>query len=100
MTGVGICDDLIGEPANMAEARVVYNEAKRRGKYQDVIHILDDRLTRTFRWPERGMFVARPTAKMATGFALGICVANESAFVGLNGLEMVPVDGSELTWLA
>lgn len=101
MTGVGFCDDLVGEYSTSKEALIYYRDLKNKGGYHSVLDILDDRLTRTFRWPERGMFVACRTEKMATGHALGVCVgAGTNAFVGYAGIEFIPVGEGDATWLA
>jgi len=99
MTGFGYCDDLVKRAFTAMEAKREYLAEMKKRKLYSGTELIDERLTRVFRNPERGMIVAMLAQKMATGYALGVCIDGDSAaFVGYEGIEVLPAGAGEFAW--
>jgi len=99
MTGFGYCDDLVGRAFTALEAKREYLAEMKARKLYSGTELIDERLTRVFRLPERGMIVATLAEKMATGYALGVVIDDAlAAFVGYEGIEVLSSGSGEMAW--
>ena len=99
MTGFGYCDDLVGRAFTAMEAKREYLAEMKARKLYSGTELIDERLTRAFCIPKRGMIVATLAEKMATGYALGVVIDDAlAAFIGYEGIETRPSGGGEFVW--
>ena len=91
VAGHGFADDWDAVPRSSA------SEAVRAVGGMDVVHAIDERLTRGEGYPPRGSIVA-VSSRPGMPFSLGVAIGSTAAFVDMDGLGFIPIDAHLIWW--
>jgi hypothetical protein len=99
MYGQGYADDWLGTYYKNSR-NVPIKELKKAFPYKNLKEAIDDKLQPKTIPTVGDLVLTKKTASNVwyVGAALGICIGNKAAFVGMNKLQFFPLDVVDYTW--
>lgn len=97
-TGQGFADQWTGKATTARAAVRLYQARIRSEGPGNGPYALDGLLRRIEGWPSRGNVVARKIEKQAMSYALGVCLGEKIALLGLDHMQFLPMEKDDLVW--
>jgi hypothetical protein len=100
MTGDLLAPEWLGSYKNAYQAKKYYLSMLDKTGISNIVEAIDTKLERINAiCPKRGSIVARRVSGFdVLGYSFGVMVSDRCAFLGADGLEIIPIKDTDLFW--